>query len=159
VSHPGERFDAIVMNTTFHWRNHATNLLSREFLGIARAHLNPDGILLYNVTGSDDVMATGLAVFRYGFRFTSALVVSDAPIVFDRERWKRTLLRYSIDGKPVVNQGDPQQRQRLEEIVNIPDDPEGSQLISVEDDQQLRSRLQHRTIITDDNMATEWRRE
>jgi hypothetical protein len=69
------------------------------------------------------------------------------------------LLRYSIDGKPVVNQGDPQQRQKLEEIVNIPDDPEGRQLMSVEVDQQLRSRLQHRTIITDDNMATEWRKD
>jgi len=157
VSHPGERFDAIVMNTTFHWRNHVTNLLSVEFLRLARAHLNPGGILLYNVTGSEDAMATGLAVFPYGFRFTTALVVSDAPLIFDRERWRRTLLQYAIDGKPVIDQANSQQMHRLEEVVGIPDDPSGRQLLSVEDDQQLRNRLQHRTIITDDNMATEWR--
>ena len=159
ISHPGEQFDAIVMNTTFHWRNHATNLLSVEFLRIARAHLKPGGILFYNATGSGDVMATGLAVFRYGFRFTSSLIVSDAPIVFDRDRWRRTLLHYAIDGKPVIEQADPQQMLRLEEIVGIPNDPNGRRLISVEDDEQLRNRLQHRTIITDDNMATEWRKQ
>jgi spermidine synthase len=36
---PQTKFDAIVMNTTFHWRNHASSLLSVEFLQIARAHL------------------------------------------------------------------------------------------------------------------------
>ena len=159
VSHPNQRFDAIVMNATFHWRNHATDILSVEFVRIARAHLNPGGILFYNATGSGDVMATGLAVFRYGFRFTTCLVASDAPIVFDRDRWRRTLLHYAIDGKPVIEQAEPQQKLKLEEIVNIPDDPQGREMISVENDQQLRARLQHRTIITDDNMAAEWRKE
>lgn len=36
-----ERFDFIVMNTSYHWRAHMTNLLSREFLELARAHLLP----------------------------------------------------------------------------------------------------------------------
>ena len=31
-----DRFDLIVMNTTWHWRSNATNLLSREFLELAR---------------------------------------------------------------------------------------------------------------------------
>ncbi|QQS11971.1 MAG: hypothetical protein IPK81_20960 [Rhodospirillales bacterium] len=39
--HPAERYDLIVMNTSVHWRAYATNLLSREFLEIARGHLNP----------------------------------------------------------------------------------------------------------------------
>ena len=30
---PDERFDVIVMNTTWHWRAHITDLLSTEFMG------------------------------------------------------------------------------------------------------------------------------
>ena len=32
LEYPRRRFDLIVMNTTFHWRDHASNLLSRDFL-------------------------------------------------------------------------------------------------------------------------------
>jgi hypothetical protein len=41
-------------------------------------------------------MATGLAVYPDGLRFMNFLVVSDSPIVFDREHWKRVLLGYAI---------------------------------------------------------------
>src|SRR5205814_7857201 len=50
--HQQESFDLVVMNTTFHWRNHISNLLSTEFLQIAKAHLRPGGVLFYNTTGS-----------------------------------------------------------------------------------------------------------
>jgi spermidine synthase len=59
VRSPGQRFDAIVMNTTLHWRNHVSNLLSVDFLRLARQHLNLGGVLFYNITGSEDAMATG----------------------------------------------------------------------------------------------------
>jgi hypothetical protein len=45
----------------------------------------------------------------------------------------------------------------LEEIIGIPEDPTGRVLISVESNNELRSRLQNRLIITDDNMGLEWR--
>jgi spermidine synthase len=41
------RFDVIVSNTTPHWRAHVTNLLSAEFLALAKSRLNPGGILFY----------------------------------------------------------------------------------------------------------------
>jgi len=157
VRNPGQRFDAIVMNTTFHWRNHISNLLSVEFLRIARQHLNSGGVLFYNTTGSEDVMATGLTVYPYALRFLNCLAVSDSPIVFDRSRWKAVLLSYVIDGKHVIDANDPMQMARLDEIVNIHEDPTRRQPFSIENDAQLRKRLQGRLVITDDNMGVEWR--
>jgi spermidine synthase len=157
VRHPGQSFDAIVMNTTLHWRNHISNLLSVDFLQIVREHLNPGGVLFYNITGSEDAMATGLDVFPYALRFSSCLAVSDSPIVFDRTRWRAVLLSYVIDGKLVVDSNDAQQMARLDEVVNIEEDATGRQPFSIESDGQLRKRLQGRLIITDDNMGVEWR--
>lgn len=151
------RFNVIVMNTTLHWRDHSTNLLSFDFLQMVRGHLNPGGAFFYNTTGSPDAMATGLAVFPYGLRFMNSLVVSDAPIVFDRERWKAVLLRYTIDGKRMINPPDQQPGGELDHLLSIPVDPTGKLLFSIEENDQLRRRLQNRLIFTDDNMGTEWR--
>jgi spermidine synthase len=157
MRNPGQRFDAIVMNTTFHWRNHVSNLLSVDFLQMARQHLNSGGVLFYNTTGSEDVVATGLAVYPYALRFLNCLAVSDSPILFDRARWKAVLLSYVIDGRHVIDSTDPKQMARLDEMVNIKEDPTGQQPFSIETNDQLRKRLQGRLIITDDNMGTEWR--
>jgi spermidine synthase len=67
--HPQARYDLIVMNTTFHWRAYITNLLSREFLTLAREHLEPGGILAFNATGSPDALYTAAQVFQYAFRW------------------------------------------------------------------------------------------
>jgi len=157
VRNPGQRFDTMVMNTTFHWRNHISNLLSVDFLRMARQHLTSGGVLFYNTTGSEDVMATGLEVFPYALRFLNCMAVSDSPIVFDRARWKAVLLSYVIDGKHVIDSNDPKQMERLDEVVNIKEDPTGQQPFSIENDDQLRKRLQGRLVITDDNMGVEWR--
>ena len=157
VRNPGQRFDAIVMNTSFHWRNHISNLLSADFLRMARQHLNSGGVLFYNTTGSEDVMATGLAVYPHALRFLNCLAVSDSPVVFDRARWKAVLLSYVIDGKHVIDASDPQQMARLNEVVSINEDPTGREPFSIENDGQLRKRLHGRMVITDDNMGVEWR--
>ena len=62
-----------------------------------------------------------------------------------------------IDGKHVINSNDPKQLARLEEVVNIKEDPIGQQLFSIENNDQLRKRLRGRLIITDDKMGAEWR--
>ena len=38
-ANPGRRFDAVVSNTTWHFRANVTNLLSTEFLGVVKNHL------------------------------------------------------------------------------------------------------------------------
>ena len=150
------RFDVIVANTTYFWRDHSTNLLSADFLHIIRQHLSPGGLFLYNTTGSRNVMATGIAVFPYAMRIENALVVSDSLLVFDRQRLRTALLTYCVDGKPLVDSRDPREMKAIERLVSIPEDPTGQQWFSIEQNDQLHRRLQGLTTITDDNMGAEW---
>lgn len=158
LRHPQERFDAIVMNTSFFWRNHSTDLLSADFLRIIHSHLFQDGVVYYNTTGSDDVAATGLSVFPYGLRVHNALALSDSPLKFNRERWKAVLLSYRIDGKAIIDSSRPEELQKLDKIVNTPEAPPFGNWDSIESNEAMRQRLQKRKnlIITDDNMALEW---
>src|SRR5436190_9832175 len=94
---PQRHFDAIVSNTTWHFRANVTNLLSTEFLALVRSRLNPGGIFFYNTTDSDRVQRTGCLAFAEGARFTNHMVVSSAPIAWDFARWRRTLESYQID--------------------------------------------------------------
>ncbi len=98
VRNPGRRYDMILMDTTYHWRAHATNLLSREFLELARGHLKPGGILYFNTTHSAEAQITGASVFPYAFRFGPFLAVSDSQILPDKERWRRRCSRTGSTG-------------------------------------------------------------
>src|SRR5262249_39141420 len=102
-ANPDKHFDAIVLNTTFHFRANATNLLSVEFLELIRHHLNAGGIFFYNTTDSARVQRTGCVVFAHGARFTNHMLVSDRPIAWDFQRWRRTLETYRIDGARVFD--------------------------------------------------------
>ena len=64
------------------------------------------------------------------------------------------LLRYVIDGEPVLNADDPEQSKKLAEIVDINNGPPGRE--HVEENGQLRKHLRGGLIITDDNMGVEW---
>jgi spermidine synthase len=155
VGHPQSRFDFILMNTSFNWRANMSNLLSREFLQLMRAHLNPGGVAYYNTTWSDDVLATGASVFPYALRISSFLAVSDSPLKLDKNRWRAALTSYRIDGKPVFDLVDPSQQTRLDEVLHLTDEldaPGGG----LESRASLQRRLTHARLITDDNMGTEW---
>ena len=160
VRFPRRKYDLIVMDTIYHWRANATNLLSREFLELVRRHLKPGGILYYNTTHSGDVELTGVTVFPYGLRFGPLLAVSDSPIQTDKERWRRILLGYRLEGEPVFDPTDSDDRARLDEILAYADtlerpvyDPR-----SMETAESIRRRCRGNRIITDDNMASEWTR-
>jgi spermidine synthase len=155
VGHPQSRFDFILMNTSFNWRANMSNLLSKEFLQLMRAHLNPGGVAYYNTTWSDDVLATGASVFPYALRISSFLAVSDSPLKLDKDRWRAALTAYRIDGEPVFDLADPSQQTRLDEVLHLTDeldDPGGG----LESRASMQRRLTHALLITDDNMGTEW---
>ncbi len=148
-AHPAAKFDAIVMNTTFSWRNNATNVLSREFLQLVASHLSAGGVAMLNPTGSAEVAATALSVFPHALDVGGMLVLGDEPLAFDRPRWLARQAEYRIDGRPVVDRADPGQVARLEEIVaNVP----------VRDEAAVRQWAAGRTVITDDNLCVEWTR-
>lgn len=154
LRHADRKFDAIVMNTTWNWRAHSTNLLSLEFMQIARAHLNPGGLFYFNTTSSLDAQKTAVTAFPYTLRVYNFIAGSDAPIELDKERWRNLLLSYKLEGRPVLLASDP----AFERIVRYPDSvsfdpptPEG-----LERKESLLRRVAHARVITDDNMATEF---
>ncbi|MGA6970825.1 MAG: hypothetical protein WBY93_04290 [Candidatus Binatus sp.] len=161
LANPNTRFDAIIMNTTFNWREHNTNLLSVEFLKMVRQHLLPGGILFYNTTSSREVLLTGVTVFPYGLRVGNFLALSDTPIIVNPDRLEKTLRDYRIDGKLVFDLENPEASARFHEIIamthnfNTDDD---LKMPSMEYADSIRSRCRGSRIITDDNMGTEWTR-
>jgi SAM-dependent methyltransferase len=113
-ANPGRRFDAIVSNTTWHFRANVTNLLSSEFLDLIKRHLNPGGVFFYNTTESARVQRTGCLAFANGARFLNHMVVSARPIRWDFARWRRILETYRIDGRPVFDMTRREDRAELD---------------------------------------------
>lgn len=140
-----DRFDVIVMNTTLHWRGHATSLLSKEFLEIARQHLSPGGILYFNTTDSYEVQATAAHVFPHLLRITNHVAVSDSPFHFDRPRWKTLLETMRIDGVPILDLD--RDRDTYETCLGF---------LQIEPRDSMLARVKSATIVTDDNMVIEW---
>jgi spermidine synthase len=158
VRNAGRKYDAIVMNTTYHWRSHASNLLSVEFLQLIREHLKPGGVHFYNTTGSPEVMITGVRVFPYGMRLWNFMVLSDSPLRLDAKRWLDVLMHYQIDGKPVFNLSLDQDRSRLNEVLSMVStmDRDIPNSFTLESADHIRAHASQARVITDDNMGTEW---
>jgi spermidine synthase len=158
VAHPEARYDVIVTNTSFYWRDHSSVLLSKDYLEIVRPHLNKGGVYFYNTTGSEDVVATGLSVFPYGLRVLNFLAVSDSPIDFDEDRWMAILRQYRIDGQPVFDPTNQKSEETLTSYVALATGLDRStDFQSLETSRSMNARLGKRLIITDDNMGWEWR--
>jgi len=158
VRNAGRKYDAIVMNSTYNWRSNASNLLSVEFLQLIRQHLNPGGIAFYNTTASEEVQATGLNVFPSGMLVEAFLLISDSPLQLDAQRWKEVLLKYQIDGKPVLDLSRESDRRCLDRLLSLPESLDRNVVGShtLESADHIRARTRQARIITDDNMGTEW---
>jgi predicted membrane-bound spermidine synthase len=158
LAHPEARYDAIIANSSFNWRDHSSVLLSSEFLQLMRTHLSPGGIYYFNTTESDETIATALHVFPYGLRVINFVAVSDSPIAVDKDRWISTLRRYMIDGKTVFDPINPAAQKMLAGYMALADTlKEPPRFLGLESSDSLRMRVGKRLIITDDNMGREWR--
>jgi spermidine synthase len=160
AAHPDRRFDLIVSNTSFHWRAGVTNLLSVEFLGMIRDHMNPGAIFTYNTTFSNDVQKTGAAAFPYALRDDNFMIVSNRPIRIDAAAWRHTLESYRVEGHPVLDTRDPADRARLEELVhwvgNYGPGTEPAFAHGLETRDSILARTAANRLVTDDNMGVEW---
>ncbi|MHC4933122.1 MAG: fused MFS/spermidine synthase [Planctomycetota bacterium] len=99
LARSNERFDLIVQNTSYHFRSHATNLLSREYLELVKTRLAAGGLMVYNTTWSAEAMRTGLEVFADARRYVNCMYVSDRPRPLDRARWRKVLEAYDGDAR------------------------------------------------------------
>ena len=158
LAHPEARYDAIVTNSSFNWRDHSSVLLSAEFLRLMRTHLNPGGVYYFNTTESDETIATALHVFPYSLRVINFVAVSDSPMAVDKDRWISMLFRYRIDGKMMFDPTDPAAKKMLAGYMALADTlNEPPRFLGLESSDSLRMRVGKLPIITDDNMGREWR--
>ena len=155
--HPDRRFDAVIMNTTFHFRANATNLLSVEFLNQMRGHLLPGGTLFYNTTESARVQRTGCLVFPHGMRIGNHLLVSIDPISLNFARWREVLLRTSIDGRPVIDPSRAEDSKALDGLMALESGGQAYGPGYFEPCAAILARTATLASVTDDNMGTEWR--
>lgn len=142
--HADARFDAIVMNVTWHWRGYATHVLSEDFLKVCKARLNPGGVVYCNATGSNDVLYTAAHVFEYVTTFVNFVAASDRPFDLPADLRRLHLMKFERHGQPVFSGA---AAAVLEEMVAV-------------DTQNRAPELRAATglwRITDDNMATEFK--
>jgi spermidine synthase len=156
--HPNEKFDVVVMNTTWHWRAHITDLLSTEFMGLVRNHLAPGGLFYFNTTSSDDVKKTAVTTFPYAMRVYNFMAVSDSPLVFDKARWEKTLASFTFDGQPAIDRSTEDGQKFFDELLTYPDTIKGEPTNEgLESRESVLARTAAATVVTDDNMVAEWR--
>ena len=156
--HPNDKFDVIVMNTTWHWRANITNLLSTEFMELARAHMLEGGLFFFNTTSSDDVKKTAVTTFPYAMRVYNFMAVSDAPLTFDKERWAKTLAAFTFDGQPAIDRATPDGQKFYDDLVLYADSINAAPTDEgLESRASLLTRTASARIVTDDNMVPEWR--
>jgi spermidine synthase len=144
--HPDLKFDVILMNMTYHWRSNATSLLSREFLELCKSHLKEGGIFYFNPTGSEDVLRTAAAVFKYVTTY-GFVAASDRPFAMTIDERRENLRRFEAQGKPILDGGHPITAALLEELAR-------SDLHDMGDELRRRPDLR---VITDDNMVPEFK--
>jgi len=155
LSHPDESFDAIVMNTTWHWRAHSTNLLSLDFFELVKKHLHPGGLFYFNTTSSLDACKTVIAAFPHTYRVINFVAGSDAPLFIDRGQWKEVLESYRIDGQPVLDLSTEAGRETEQRLLDF--SVPGTSDHGLGDEAEMRARCAAGEVITDDNMLPEWR--
>lgn len=145
--HADERFDFILMNTSYHWRSMATNLLSDEFLRLMKAHLNPGGVIYYNTTSADDAYFTAAKVFNHVIQYGNFVGAGDNPFAMTPSQKKEALLGFRLNGESIFEKN-AAMKAVLEELAN-------ADLVDLAPTLRKRKDLYQ---ITDDNMAPEFKR-
>ncbi len=166
--HPDAHFDIMIMNTIYHWRGHATNLLSDDFLRICQARLKPGGFVYYNSTGSEDVFYTAAQVFKQVGHKGNIVIGSDTRWPSTRESRRSQLLKFKVGDVPLFGDkialqevqtrlaGDESRiAEYLASLPRVIDELADFDPGDLGDDYRGRKDLWH---ITDNNMATEFRR-
>ena len=157
VRHPSEKFDAIIMNTTYYWRAGTTNLLSKDFLEILRTHLRDGGVVMYNTTSSRIVQKTAVSVYPYAWRLLNEIIVSDSPMPPNTKRLEQVLRGYTIDGKSVLDLDSEEGKAALMRSLSaVNTTQEYTSTSTLESREHILSRTAGIPVVTDDNMLIEW---
>ena len=160
--HPGEKFDAVVSNTTWHFRGNVTNLLSSEFISLVSEHLEPKGIFFYNTTHSPRAQRTACLASPNALRYSNHILFTKEAADVDFERWRSVLTSYSIDGRQVLDLSSKDHRAKLDHLMGFKEQfaqhAGDSAVKPIETCGEILARTNGMASFTDDNMGSEWRR-
>jgi predicted membrane-bound spermidine synthase len=147
--HPGEKYDLIVMNTTYHFRAYISMLLSREFLAMVKEHMNPGAVLAYNSTYSWDTFKTASTVFDQVYRFGNFIVTGDGISVPPEDEAVRRIGMLRVDGQPLIDIQDAAVAARLRTDLK--------QFQPYSEPALAKLAERPLEVITDQNMLTEYK--
>ncbi|MEZ4460673.1 MAG: methyltransferase domain-containing protein [bacterium] len=147
-----EKFDAIVINASFHHRGFMTTLLSQEFITMVKDHLHPNGVLMLNTTGSERVLKTVCEVMPNCVAYLRSAIASPSPLDIDPERLRDVLTHYQLDAHPILDEKRPDHVAKLEEIIEEIRTQSGN----FKSHETVMKLTKDAEIITDDNMGHEW---
>lgn len=153
--HQEDSFDIILMNTTWHWRAYASNLLSADFLAIIKQSLAKDGVVYYNTTKSLDAYYTAQNVFDYVYKYKFFALASDSEVVIEPSIIQHNLcqLENYITKAPIFN-NQLECQKATELIMSNPLIPYDNIDMSLRDMPLINRPAR---IITDNNMITEYK--
>lgn len=144
--HSREKYDLIVMNTTWHWRAYSVLLLGQDFLMSLRNSLAPGGIVAFNTTGSMDVFYTASQAFPFAGLYSNFVFASDHDL---REDLRQNVLRIYQVAKVVTG---PQGASEAA-MIEISKDVAGTPI-------QIASEVKFERppeLVTERNMITEYK--
>ncbi|OFW94062.1 MAG: hypothetical protein A3F63_16560 [Pseudomonadales bacterium RIFCSPHIGHO2_12_FULL_40_16] len=150
--HQEKQFDLVLMNTTWHWRAYVSNLLSQDFITLVKNTVKDDGYIFYNSTQSADAFYTAKQVLPYVYQYKFMVLASKNPIQLPNKNIiiKRLCLLKRHSNKKIIFKNHFECTRAADLIYSIP-------LVPYEkiDFQKFSSHLP--TVITDDNMITEYK--
>lgn len=143
-----QKFDTILMNTTWHWRAYVSNLLSLDFIEIIEKQLAANGLAFYNTTQSMNAYFTAKIVFPYVYQYKFFVLGAKQPqkLNINTLAHNLCLMKDPISQKSTFND--------LNECIQAAHIIYSNELIPFEKI-QLNERDQQ--VITDDNMITEFK--
>lgn len=142
------KFDTILMNTSWHWRAYSSNLLSQNFIKIINQNLKENGLAFYNTTESMNTYATAKTVFPYVYQYKFFVLGSKQPQVLNVEMLAHNLCRMRDSITQMATFRDQQECKKAANIIYE------NELIPFE---KIQLRDRHKQVITDDNMITEFK--
>jgi len=145
---PNQKYDVIIMNTTYHWRNYATNLLAVEFMRTLRTHMNTGAILAFNSTGSMDSFKTAATVFSNTYLLENFIIAGDYDFRSHLGDGYDRMFEMKWNSSPIFSRDDKMDVMALHKMLN-------ASLKTFPEIQATSSRLYE--VITEQNMLTEYK--
>ncbi len=145
---PQRRYDLVVMNTTFHWRSYATNLLSVEFMSLLKRHLDTGGLMSFNTTGSPDALSTAGSVFQFVRRYGNFAYAADHDFTRIENEGRQRIYKIADRGKALLDPANAEDAAAVSSMLRV-------EFVSPQRVAEIAGRPLE--IITDGNMLTEYR--